>query len=367
MQNNRIDFGNFAKNDKKEKIYFHLWHDLPKDFFLEPLQPSRADKNGCVNSYSFGVPGFTDSLTPEEKKKCIADALIKQFAVKDIDTFRYALHKVCSGSGSEYKKITTLHSSSLCALLHFYNVSPDTSIELDLEGKPCRFTQVTFEFKNRLTKNSVGASNVDVVLAGEDLKTGEKVILFLESKFAEYCYGIAKMEKIPSAYLGDDMFSRDIYDDNVMAKLGYEKNISPDSKYFFIKSKQPGYLQGVKQMVSHYVGVRNLLMDLEKGSDTVFRGCDDKEKSIKKMIRDGARVYFGGILFDRKIGVLPISGSGSNYAKDYQKRYYELAAVLNAQLIEAGLIDRLRVLTEELKYEMITSVRDEKIRTFYYS
>ena len=64
MQNNGIDFGNFSKNDKKEKIYFHLWHDLPKDFFLEPLQPSRADKNGCVNSYSFGVPGFTDSLTP---------------------------------------------------------------------------------------------------------------------------------------------------------------------------------------------------------------------------------------------------------------------------------------------------------------
>ncbi len=91
-----------------------------------------------------------------------------------------------SGSGQEGRRITTLHSSSLCALLHFYNIEEEPLLKLTLDtNKKTRsvtFTQSFFEYQTPVFNYP---SNMDVVLLGKD-DEGEEVALFLESKFSEY-------------------------------------------------------------------------------------------------------------------------------------------------------------------------------------
>lgn len=80
-----------------------------------------------------------------------------------------------SGSGQEKDKITTLHSSSLLALLCFSNVSKYNCLKIN----GIEYDQVWFEVKNKVFDKP---SNIDVVLGNS--KTQD--LLFLESKFTEY-------------------------------------------------------------------------------------------------------------------------------------------------------------------------------------
>ena len=91
------------------------------------------------------------------------------------------------GSGNEGDKITTLHSSSLCALLHFYNVERHP-LTLEFKTKNNKkveikrrviFNKSVFEFKSPVIGNP---SNMDVVLIGKDENTGKNIVFFLESK-----------------------------------------------------------------------------------------------------------------------------------------------------------------------------------------
>ena len=159
MGGDKIDV-NELKNKEKQIIYKHLWAN--RSFVSESL------------ANNFGI----------EKEK---DVFIKKFEMS------------CSGTGGELKKITTLHSSSLCALLFFFNVD---TMPLKMRGlENCEFTQSFFEFKNKVIRYP---SNIDVVLLGKNKITNKKVILFLESKFSEYITGINKKDtkyKIGKAYL----------------------------------------------------------------------------------------------------------------------------------------------------------------------
>ena len=117
--------------------------------------------------------------------------LINIFNIKDSTLFEEKYKMAVGGSGNEGDKITTLHSSSLCALLHFYNVEKH-ALTLEFKTKNnkngeikrrVRFTKSVFEFKSPVIDNP---SNMDVVLIGKDETSNEDVVLFLESKFAEY-------------------------------------------------------------------------------------------------------------------------------------------------------------------------------------
>ena len=84
----------------------------------------------------------------------------------------------CGGSGQEERRITTLHSSSLCALLFFYNVTDNHPLTIKGVGT---FKESVFEFRSPV-RDEEHPSCMDVVLIGED-EEHKPLVLFLESKF----------------------------------------------------------------------------------------------------------------------------------------------------------------------------------------
>ena len=69
-------------------------------------------------------------LLPEEDT---LTALKRVFSIKDCN-FDEKFGQACSGSGQEERRISTLHSSSLCALLFFYNVTEKHPLKIEIKN-----------------------------------------------------------------------------------------------------------------------------------------------------------------------------------------------------------------------------------------
>ena len=167
-----------------------------------------------------------------------------------------------SGDGQEARRIRTLHSSSLLCLLCFYGVSEERPLSLNLEGRQVRFTSSQFEVKNLVGTDETGReheSNMDVVLTGEDAQTGKKVILFLESKFSEYL-AWGKYSGI-SNYVYGKTYAQ-LSECGCLDRMGLKYMNCPDDKAYSELASPKGrtqhYAGGIKQMVSHFLGVKNL-------------------------------------------------------------------------------------------------------------
>ena len=163
-------------------------------------------------------------------KMNVSDTVAERF--KDIfgleqynfDIFKKKLAQSISGDGQELSKINALHSSSLCALLMFYNINEETKTTFTVDGH--KYTSSFFEVKNDVISSP---SNMDVVLTNE--KTKE--ILFIECKFSEYL-SKNKKYKLPEGY-------KKYYKDKYFGDIDFEKDIVfPD---------------GLKQLVAHYIGI----------------------------------------------------------------------------------------------------------------
>ena len=177
------------------------------------------------------------------------------------------------------------------------------------------------------------------------------MILFLESKFSEYITGINKKDteyKIGKAYLKEGCFSKPIYDElNSRGCLQYnEKNGS------FTASK-PKYIEGLKQIVSHYYGIRNFLISDYYEKDN--RNLDAvKEYGAEEFI-------LGEIVFDN------FGKELADALKSYEEDYEQLAEIINNQC-KKDKIGNLRVLPESLKYSDLKDYISEfpKIKNFYF-
>ncbi len=160
-----------------------------------------------------------------------------------------------SGDGNELTKINALHSSALCALLCFFNISKDNPFEY----YGVKYTDVYFEVKNKVFSNP---SNIDVVLTGDD-EENESSILFIECKFSEYIG--AKSYQLSSKY-------RD----------GEYGEIFEDFNYSGCKVFQ----YGLKQLVAHYIGITNFI-NRDKGYDFSCYYGDERsdlyDKDFKKI------------------------------------------------------------------------------------
>lgn len=142
------------------------------------------------------------------------------------DRFKEKFLEAISGDGSEFIKIDTLHSSSLCALLCFYNVNKNNPLFFE----NVKYTDVFFEVKNKAPKTP---SNMDVVLTDIN-ENSENSILFVECKFSEYL-------------------------ESSNTTLGKEYNKDPYKRIFdaFNYDEKKGYKYGLKQIVTHYIGICN--------------------------------------------------------------------------------------------------------------
>ena len=320
---------NEINNKEKRELYSHLWGK--KDFSFEVVKNGKTDK-----SYEFVFGGY-DLIT------MVGKSIARNFSIEEDTEFLDKFRMACSGTGDELKKITTLHSSSLCSLLFFYNVK-NTPVEID----EYRFNESYFEFKNKV----IGyPSNVDVVLLGENANTKKKAILFLESKFSEFITGVTKGGRnfeIGKSYFNEKSFSKPIYD-----KL-FDDGILKKENENHVSAKKETYIEGIKQMISHYYGIRNFI---EK------KFYDEELENQKKVIEyynSDCEIILGEILFDNLS-----ENQEKNYLNPYIEDYKKLSKIINMQ-IKSNNVENFKMLEEPLKYSNLKNLINPAIRNFYF-
>lgn len=246
-----------------------------------------------------------------------------------------------SGDGQEARRIRTLHSSSLLSLLCFYGVSEERPLLLSLDGRRVKFTASYFEKKNPIGIDETGKnhdSNIDIVLIGKDVVTGKDIVLFLESKFSEYLTwgghnGISNYV-YKETY---DQLKRGKYLERMGLKFVESPVKAGYSNLMAIKGYTPHYASGIKQMISHFLGVRNA------ADDQAYRDYD---------------IYLGEILYK-----FPDSIDASERKfKDYNQLYGVLAEGLNSLLDS-----KFKVIDHCLTYqEVFTDYKmDHAVKAFY--
>lgn len=203
------------------------------------------------NSYCFEV-GMKPSNT-DEYKEHVLHTLKEIFGITN-SVFDEKFYQAINGAGQEWNEINVFHSSSLLPLLCFYNVSEQNPLEITIAGKVCKFTSSTFEVSNEIGKNKRNkpySSHIDVKLTG--MCEDKSIALYLESKFSEYVN-----------QRGNQQFTTTEEYKSIYSKLSGKIDgldvVIEDDKISLIQNdkKRPArYWQGIKQMVSHYLGMKN--------------------------------------------------------------------------------------------------------------
>ena len=247
--------------NREEKILDSI--ELQKGEFIPP--------NGSKSASFVIEDNYNDRLF---------DFLVDRFGIVDKALFRKKFDQAISGDGNEAKKMTSVRSSSLCALLFFYNVE-NKPVTFDIDGQKIKFDKSYFEVKNKVFNKP---SNMDVVLVSER----NEHILFLESKFAEYLDNSAI--EISNTYL-DNKLSKEIYKEAIDNKLIDKIN----GKYKTTKDYQ--YVGGLKQIISHYVGLQNY----KNREDSYMRSYySDDDSRLKVYDKAKWNIYFTEIVFKLK-------------------------------------------------------------------
>lgn len=330
---------------KRRQLYECMWGSTKFDF---PVEKTLYRGVRTPNSYTF-------SKTSAENEDICREGLAGLFAITDKDLFTQKFKQSIGGNGQELKRIATVHSSSLCALLFFYNVSKENPYTMEIEGEEYIFTYSCFEYQNRVIEGR-NPSNIDIVLVGTQKNTGLPAVFFMESKFSEYFERLETQLEISVEYL-ENNYSEPIYRSNCMEEMGLHIIERPDDKNFLLVSDKICYVEGIKQMISHYVGVRNFY-NMSKTKDTV----------IEDAVLSGAKILLGEILFTKGIGQLPI-GNGKKAFDAYQEKYRILAEALNEQLRIDGMAERVSVLVNILSYSQFQNnscIKEERIKRFYF-
>lgn len=320
------------KKKEKKDLYSHLWGN--EELLFEVVKTGKND-----TSYEFDFGG-DDLITMAGKK------IARNFSIED-QIFLEKFKTACSGTGDELRKITTLHSSSLCSLLFFYNVSESTPVDIDRY----KFTESYFEFKNKV----IGyPSNIDVVLLGVNTENKKKVILFLESKFSEFITGVNSKLKVGKSYFSDKdgCFSKAIYENLEKNNI---INLIEDENY--ISSKEKKYLEGIKQMISHYYGIRNFI------NEKFYDEENENQKKVKNFYKENKQnceILLAGILFDNLS-----DNQKEKYLAPYEADYIKLAEIINEQICKNN-IKNFKMLEKTLKYSSLKNRLNPKIKKFYF-
>ena len=317
-----------------------FWKNCPVELIRTPWRGGISN-----NSLTFKV---------DERENQI-EILKRIFGIDD-QIFDCKYKKVVRGNGHEKNKIMTLHSSSLISLLCFYKVDKQPlviEIKTEKEKQQFCFTGVSFELKNDLSyaykqgnpDRKIGSkSNMDVMLFDGNFKD-PKNVLFLESKFSEYLHNGAVYNISQEAY-------NDIYEDLKLTNGDNDINtivdtyVNKDSKNCFKMMTQGSqtcnYLEGVKQMISHFMGACTYASE-----------------------HPDTQVYLGSIVYQFKNEI--DKGKFENYKSTYQGIMQALQKLLekhntcsNLHLID-NLLTYNEVFSKDRTYKL-----DEKVAQYYF-
>lgn len=276
-----------------------------------------------------------DNIVDEQYQRiCNAFGLTKSKQLREM--FR----DVTCGRGNEWVEINQLNSSALLCFLCFNGVAVN-GISIDNQ----RYNAVRFEVKSNLEPcgRSRPISNMDVVL----LNTEEKKALFLESKFTEYLNQSTQLE-VGSYYGGKGGRYNGLFTLGNACKVQVGDNVYYGNGFWRVK-KEKEYLEGVKQMICHYMGITDQLRVLE--SET-WKSKDWDAEGLKNY----KEIKLGEIVFR-------FDGYESAF-NQYKGTYSGLKTVLD------GLNDRVTLLPELLSYQDVfgsknANLIDKKTRKFY--
>lgn len=177
-------------------------------------------------------------------------------------------YTVANGQGKEKDKMDTIYSSSLQSLLIMHRVSKDHPIIIGTES----YSKALYEYRNRV----IGyPSSVDVVLVNED----EKSVLFIESKLYEIIRDSTPNGEAvvgPSYFSSENGFHKlglsceELSDEikiecNSYVKNHYNSGIKRSelsgnvelAKINPLKEKGFVYSEGIRQILSHIIGILN--------------------------------------------------------------------------------------------------------------
>lgn len=125
------------------------------------------------NSFCFNV-GMKPSNSDKYKERLL-QTIKKVFGITK-DSFDGKFYKAIEGAGQEWKTLNVFHSSSLLALLCFYDISEQNPLSINIEGVKCKFTSSEFEVPNIIGRDKKGkdySSHIDVKFTGT---CGEKCV-----------------------------------------------------------------------------------------------------------------------------------------------------------------------------------------------
>jgi hypothetical protein len=313
----------------QDKLYSQFFAE--NSLVQECIEKGKLFQTYWQGAYSKNSCSFIDMKNVSECQVC---ANLKGIFGITNELFEDKYCMAISGDGQEYRRISTLHSSSLVALLCFYSLSKDHPLTMEIDGKKVEFYKSLFEQKNPIDKEGQHNSNMDVVLVGKN-DADESVILFLESKFSEYLTH-GKYDQISFVY--DEMYRALIADGQPIVGL----EIVPGADTWSIsapKGKPQQYCQGIKQMISHYLGIQNGFIE-------------DKGKEYD-------HIYLGEILFK-----FPECVDRKHKSYDsYVGLYKQLARKLNSINPEP----KFKMLESSLTYQDLLRNfgLDDKVREFY--
>lgn len=364
----------FDKMDgRARKVYSALWKDnafITKNADLIDKTIVKKTNKPSNNSYCFVENG--SSGLPDRDITC--NLLAKIFGIADRDLFKKKFDMAVSGDGNELDKITTLHSSSLCALLHFYNINNDnplilSNLETDKKKRTVKFTDSFFEYKSPVIEKNY-PSNIDVVLIGKDEETNEAIVFFLESKFTEYyMYTVKKLagkESISNQYRDKKYFSAPLYEDGVLLTMDLKRTDDNGKNFRLLSNSSPFYIGGIKQMISHYVGLRNVLERIKSKGESPYKDELQVQESVDNKLKKGAIAILGEIVFDRYIGDLEII-RGVKCGATYSQKYKALANEIGKLTKDVDELN-FEILQEELGYSLFLTNQhkiEDAVQQFY--
>ncbi|MBI9008535.1 MAG: hypothetical protein JEZ05_00765 [Tenericutes bacterium] len=242
--------------------------------------------------------------------------------------YKESFGSAITAQGNEYKRITRFHSSSLCSYLHFYKVSAENPLSINMNGTIFKFTKVFFEVKNYCLGKST--ASMDVVLVSPESNS----ILFLESKFGEYLnsgstYVSKEYEEKYLKYFGDcnSQISENIVIKKAMVKSVEKIKLEKKDRYKL-------YTGGIKQMISHFISIDNFL------KRNVF---EETKERLSKYLNEDSGIYLGEILFD--FGQF---STADRSLENYRNEYKSLVKILEHHNKDIHFLSKILTYQEDL-------------------
>lgn len=277
-----------------------------------------------------------------------------------------AFRIVTEGQGGESSKVNSLRSSSLLSLLCFgglyfnsYKGESGATLIVEINGEDVIFDACLFEVRNQV----IGfPSCIDILLRSKD----KKKLLFLESKFTEYaeCKYRRPDYKIKTGYL-------ELYSENAISRMLEKNNMNWRASTIFSENGQPMYFEGIKQSISHLIGI-------VRGPQMSGSGHYPEEyhKLYSEWYKDADTLTYATILFDTS------TFGGKQEFEEYRQLFENTVGQFSEQIIENikriwhnQSIDKeykITVVKKPITYQSIfereenRNILPQKVKDFYH-